>query len=169
MIGVIAHMGREIESDEETCRTLRKQEMVALIRLFCCAEACILAHRPQARTIHSGMNAACERKFAWIAQLIMGVEILQVFFTGQVWHLNMRACDTLLLPLSCFFPGLAGRFLAPLRSAIAILLSRIIVQVTAYLELFGHNSVIPVIIGLAIIVVGILFFLVLRRGATPKK
>src|SRR5437763_1265880 len=122
MIGVIAHLGREIESDGETCRTLRKQEMVALIRLFCCAEACILAHRPQARTIHSGMNAACERKFAWIAQLIMSVEILQVFFTGQVWHLNMRACDKLLLPLSCFFT-----------------------------------------------VVGVLFFLVLRRGATPKK
>ena len=53
--------------------------------------------------------------------------------------------------------------------ALTILLAGIIVQVTDYLELFGQNSVIPVIIGLAIIVVGILFFLVLRRGATPKK
>jgi multisubunit Na+/H+ antiporter MnhC subunit len=53
--------------------------------------------------------------------------------------------------------------------ALTILLAGIIVQVTDYLELFGHNSVIPVIIGLAIIVVGVLFFLVLRRGATPKK
>ena len=53
--------------------------------------------------------------------------------------------------------------------ALTILLAGIIVQVTDYLELFGHNSVIPVIIGLAIIVVGILFFLVLRRGATSKK
>src|SRR5438270_13746603 len=114
MIGVIAHLSREIESDGETCRTLRKQEMVALIRLFCRAEACVLAHRPQARTIHSGLNAACERKFAWIAQLIMSVEILQVFFADQVWHLNMRARDKLLLPLRCFFPGLA-----PLLSALA--------------------------------------------------
>src|SRR5712691_1334442 len=119
MIGVIAHLGREIESEGETRRTLRKQEMVALIRLFCRAEACVLAHRPRARAIHSGMNAACERKFTRIAQLIMSVEILQVFFTCQVWHLNLRACDKLLLPLCCFFPGLAGRCLAPLLSALA--------------------------------------------------
>jgi len=53
--------------------------------------------------------------------------------------------------------------------ALTILLAGIIVQVTDYLELFGHNSVIPVIIGLAIIVVGILFFLLLRRVTPSKK
>lgn len=52
--------------------------------------------------------------------------------------------------------------------ALTILLAGIIVQVTDYLELFGHNSVIPVIIGLAIIVVGVLFFLLLRRGVAKK-
>jgi hypothetical protein len=52
--------------------------------------------------------------------------------------------------------------------ALTILLAGIIVQVTDYLELFGHNSVIPVIIGLAIIVVGILFFLLLHRGVAKK-
>src|SRR6266566_2720108 len=119
MISVIAHLGREIESDGETRRALREQEMVAFIRLFRRAEAGILAHCPQARTIHARVNASCERKFAWIAQLIMSVEILQVFFTGQVWHLNMRACDKLLLPLRRFFPGLVGRCLAPLLSALA--------------------------------------------------
>src|SRR5438067_1175401 len=93
--------------------------MVALIGFFCSAKTCILAHRPQARTIHAGMNAASERKFAWIAQLSMSVKILQVFCTGQVWHFNMRACDKLLLPLRCFFPGLVGRCLAPLLGALA--------------------------------------------------
>lgn len=48
--------------------------------------------------------------------------------------------------------------------ALTILLAGIIVQVTDYLELFGHNSVIPVIIGLGIIVVGVLFFLLLHRS-----
>jgi hypothetical protein len=49
--------------------------------------------------------------------------------------------------------------------ALTILLAGIVVQVTDYLELFGHNSVIPVIIGLAIIVVGVLFFLLLHRSS----
>ena len=48
--------------------------------------------------------------------------------------------------------------------ALTILLAGIIVQVTDYLELFGHNSVIPVIIGLIIIAVGVLFFLLLHRS-----
>ena len=52
--------------------------------------------------------------------------------------------------------------------ALTILLAGIVVQVTDYLELFGHNSVIPIIIGLAIIVVGILFFLLIRRGDVKK-
>lgn len=53
--------------------------------------------------------------------------------------------------------------------ALTILLAGIIVQVTDYLELFGHNSVIPVIIGLVIIVVGVVFFLLLRRVTLSKK
>ena len=52
--------------------------------------------------------------------------------------------------------------------ALTILFAGIVVQVTDALELFGHNSAIPVIIGLVIIVVGVLFFLLLRR-ATPSK
>ena len=39
--------------------------------------------------------------------------------------------------------------------ALTILFAGIVVQVTDALELFGHNSAIPVIIGLVIIVVGV--------------
>ena len=39
--------------------------------------------------------------------------------------------------------------------ALTILFAGIVVQVTDALELFGHNSAIPVIIGLVIIVVGL--------------
>ncbi len=46
--------------------------------------------------------------------------------------------------------------------AITILVAGITVQLTDNLELFGHNSVIPLIIGFAIIAAGVLFFLLLR-------
>jgi uncharacterized integral membrane protein len=46
--------------------------------------------------------------------------------------------------------------------AITILIAGFTVQITDTLELFGHNSFIPLIIGLTMIVVGVLFFLLLR-------
>jgi len=53
--------------------------------------------------------------------------------------------------------------------ALSILIAGITVQVTDYLELFGHNSVVPLIIGFVIIAVGVLFFLLLRLAAREKK
>ncbi len=53
--------------------------------------------------------------------------------------------------------------------ALSILIAGITVQVTDYLELFGHNSVVPLIIGFIIIAVGVLFFLLLRLVAREKK
>ena len=53
--------------------------------------------------------------------------------------------------------------------AFTILIAGITVQVTDYLELFGHNSVVPLIIGFVIIAVGVLFFLLLRLVAREKK
>ena len=53
--------------------------------------------------------------------------------------------------------------------ALTILIAGITVQVTDYLELFGQNSVVPLIIGFIIIAVGVLFFLLLRLVAREKK
>ncbi len=53
--------------------------------------------------------------------------------------------------------------------AITILIAGITVQVTDYLELFGHNSVVPLIIGFVIIAVGVFFFLLLRLVSKEKK
>jgi len=53
--------------------------------------------------------------------------------------------------------------------AITILIAGITVQVTDYLELFGHNSVVPLIIGFVIIAVGVLFFLLVRLVSKEKK
>ncbi|HJT56063.1 MAG TPA: hypothetical protein VJ761_06195 [Ktedonobacteraceae bacterium] len=55
------------------------------------------------------------------------------------------------------------RFSTSMGIAITILLAGIVVQATDQLELFGKNSVIPLIIGLIIIVVGTLFVLLVRR------
>jgi len=53
--------------------------------------------------------------------------------------------------------------------AFTILIAGITVQVTDYLELFGHNSVVPLIIGFVIIAVGVLLFLLLRLVSKEKK
>jgi hypothetical protein len=53
--------------------------------------------------------------------------------------------------------------------AITLLIAGITVQITDNLELFGHNSYIPLIIGLIIIAVGVTFFLILRMIAKGKE
>ena len=52
--------------------------------------------------------------------------------------------------------------------ALTLLFAGLITQITDYFEVFGHNSVIPLIIGLVIVVIGISFFLVLRWSAKEK-
>lgn len=53
--------------------------------------------------------------------------------------------------------------------ALTLLLAGIIVQVTDLLELFGHNSVIPLIIGLSIVAIGVTFFLILHWSRKTRK
>ena len=46
--------------------------------------------------------------------------------------------------------------------AMTLLIGGIIVQVTDHFAFFGHNSVIPLILGLSFIALGMLFFVLLR-------
>src|SRR6266702_2585177 len=46
--------------------------------------------------------------------------------------------------------------------ALTILIAGFTVQITDNLDIFGHNSYIPLIIGLSMIAVGVVFFLLLR-------
>ena len=46
--------------------------------------------------------------------------------------------------------------------ALTILIAGFTVQITDNLDIFGHNSFIPLIIGLGMIAVGVVFFLLLR-------
>ncbi len=52
--------------------------------------------------------------------------------------------------------------------ALTLLLGGIVVQVTDLLEIFGHNSVIPLVIGLCIVAVGVMFFLIRRQKLKSK-
>lgn len=61
------------------------------------------------------------------------------------------------------------RFSTSMGIAITILLAGVIVQTTDQLELFGKNSVVPLIIGLITIVVGTLVVLLLRRIVKAKE
>src|SRR6185503_2203506 len=60
-VGVVAHLGREVEGDRQSRLALVEQEPVALVRLGGGAEAGVLAHRPQARAVHGLVHAAGER------------------------------------------------------------------------------------------------------------
>ena len=53
--------------------------------------------------------------------------------------------------------------------ALTILVAGLVVQATDQMALFGQNSVIPLLIGLIIIVIGVTFFLVLRRFSRNGK
>ena len=56
-----------------------------------------------------------------------------------------------------------------MRIALTLLLAGVIVQLTDYFEFFGHNSVIPLVIGVAIIVTGIPTILIVDRYNRGKK
>jgi ABC-type spermidine/putrescine transport system permease subunit II len=53
--------------------------------------------------------------------------------------------------------------------AITLLAAGIVVQVTDGLNLFGHNSVVPLIVGGIVIVLGLLVVFVMYRMEVAKK
>src|SRR5262249_48201127 len=68
-VRVVAHLGRQIERDGEPGLALLQEEAVALVRLGGGAEARVLAHGPEALSVHLRMDAAGEWKFSRLAQV----------------------------------------------------------------------------------------------------
>ncbi len=62
VIAVVADLGRQVEGDRESARSLSEQVAVALIRFVGVREAGVLAHRPQAALVHLAIDAARERE-----------------------------------------------------------------------------------------------------------
>ena len=83
VIGVVAHLGRQIEGDAQAVDPLSQQVTEALIRLGGRAKPGVLAHRPQPAAVHRRLDAARERKFAGETELAHG---LLIEVSGRVWR-----------------------------------------------------------------------------------
>ena len=58
VVGVVAHLRRQIERDAEAADALLKQVAVALVRLGRRPEPGVLPHRPQPATVHRRLDAS---------------------------------------------------------------------------------------------------------------
>ena len=74
VVGVAAHLRRQIERDRQPGLPRREQELVAPVRLLGGAEAGVLAHRPRLAPVHGGVDAARERERARPAQVARRIE-----------------------------------------------------------------------------------------------
>ena len=88
MVGIHAHLRREVEGDGEPGHALRKQIAVAAVALLGGAEASVLAHGPEPRAVHLGMDAAGEGKLAGEAEIAVGRKCGQI--VGGVKRLGLR-------------------------------------------------------------------------------
>ena len=69
-VGVVAHLGGQVEGDGQARRAVRDQLLVAGVGLGGRAEAGVLAHRPRAAGVHRRVDAAGEGVRARLAQLL---------------------------------------------------------------------------------------------------
>ena len=68
VVGVVAHLGRQVEGDRQAAGAGRDQLVVALVGLRGGAEAGVLAHRPGPAGVHRRVDAAGERVLARLAE-----------------------------------------------------------------------------------------------------
>jgi hypothetical protein len=64
MVGVVSHLRRKVEGNAQPGDAMRKEVLISSVGFFSRAETRILAHRPQATSVHRRLDAARERKFA---------------------------------------------------------------------------------------------------------
>ncbi len=69
MVGVVAHLRRQIEGDAQAVDALGEEIPVPGVGFSGRREAGVLPHRPQAATVHRRLNAAREREFAGKSEL----------------------------------------------------------------------------------------------------
>ena len=78
VIGVVAHLRRQIEGDREAGRSLVEQVAVAVVGLFGGGEAGVLAHRPEPPAIHGRLDAAGVGILAGEAELLGGIPVGEI-------------------------------------------------------------------------------------------
>ena len=73
-VGVVAHLGRQVEGDRQPGLALLEQVAEAPVRLLGGREAGVLAHRPEAAAVHRRLDAAGERVLAGRPEVAVLVE-----------------------------------------------------------------------------------------------
>ena len=73
-VRVVAHLGRQVERDRQARLALLEEVAEAAVRLLGGREARVLAHRPEPRAVHRGLDAAGERVLAREAEVGRRVE-----------------------------------------------------------------------------------------------
>ena len=83
-VGVVAHLGRQVEGHREPGLALLQQVAEALVGVGRGGEAGVLAHRPQAAAVHRGLDTARERELPRAPQVACLVEARRVGRRVQV-------------------------------------------------------------------------------------
>ena len=74
MITVVTHLRWQVERTTETRLASLEQKLESLIGVGCAAEARVLAHGPQAVSVHRWVNATCVWRLAGCTQLALAIE-----------------------------------------------------------------------------------------------
>ncbi|OPZ49179.1 MAG: hypothetical protein BWY91_03118 [bacterium ADurb.BinA028] len=78
LVGVIAHLGRQVEGHRQPAGARRDELVVALVGLLGRPEPGVLTHRPRPAGIHRRVDATGERVLACVTQLGRCVECREV-------------------------------------------------------------------------------------------
>src|ERR1700676_568878 len=100
MIGIHAHLRRQVERDGKTRDPLGQQIAVAPVALLGRAESGILAHCPGSSAIHVWVNSPCVRVLAW-ENVGVGhdLEILRAFQKEEIPYHAIKRTKT--VPTIC--------------------------------------------------------------------
>src|SRR3954454_24229091 len=78
VVGVASHQRWKIEGDAEAGAASGEQGLIPPVRLLGRTESRELAHRPQLPAVARRMDTADVRKFAWVVEIALVVELREV-------------------------------------------------------------------------------------------
>ena len=89
-IGVVAHLGRQVERDGQAGLALGQEVAEPAVRLLSRREPGVLAHRPEPAPVHRGLDAAGERELAGAPKVAILPEVADVGGGVEVADLHAR-------------------------------------------------------------------------------
>src|SRR4051794_9515681 len=115
MIGVVAHLGRQIKRYREPGLAALQQVAIAGVRFLRGGVASILAHRPEAAAVHVWLNTARVGRLAREAETAIGVPLGEIVRAVQRIDGDARRRLEALAALRRTFAGGLQRPLLPCR------------------------------------------------------